>query len=154
MSSFVINKKEYIKAAGAVAGLADVHEIWYFSYETQRNMNADDYYNKFVECFEMNALSVQEQYKDKDVWTDSNDYKAEFKKAFNYSKFATMDYRKEQELVFELLQFFSSAEYQTEKESYYYKMKMFFNQILVSLFKAVFMKGYESESWGSFNIAI
>ena len=65
MSSFVISKKEYIKAAGIVAGIAEAQrDFWLFDYEAQRNSTPEDYYNRFAECYTMNALSVQEQYGD------------------------------------------------------------------------------------------
>lgn len=44
MSSFVIEKKEYVKAAGLVAGIAESKEIWFYSYKVQRNRKAEDYY--------------------------------------------------------------------------------------------------------------
>ena len=44
MSSFVIAKEEYIKAAGLIAGIKDVHrDIWLYDYEYGRNMEADDF---------------------------------------------------------------------------------------------------------------
>ena len=78
MSSFVINKKEYMKAAGIMAGLAQELQIWSYDYETRRNRTPEDYKRAFEECFTMNALSVAEQYRDKEAYTDSNDYKADF----------------------------------------------------------------------------
>ena len=39
MSSFVIEKREYVKAAGAVAGIASAsHHFWVYDYRMNRNM--------------------------------------------------------------------------------------------------------------------
>ena len=150
MSSFVIEKKEYVKAAGLVAGIAESKEIWFYSYKVQRNRKAEDYYNDFVECFEMNALSVQEQYKDSDAEFDSNTYMDTFQEYKKIGKKACFNYRDIVPIAVKLTDFFSSAIYQTEKESYMYKMQMFFNAISTKLFMAAYP--HECECWGDLNI--
>lgn len=75
MSSFAIEKREYIKAAGLVAGIVKAREVWIFNHRTQRNSEPEDFYDEFVRCFEMNAVSVQEQYHEDVPWSDSNEYR-------------------------------------------------------------------------------
>ena len=146
MSSFVINKKEYMKAAGLVAGLAQELQLWLYDMETRRNSTPEDYRRKFEECFTMNCLSVQDQYNDDSPYTDSNSYDQEFNEfqklgkqlAYNGGEVLTNAIR-------ELQSFFDSASYQTEYEPYMYKMNMFFNSIIVQLYKK--SSHYEADSW-------
>ena len=129
MSSFVVNKSEYIKAAGIVAGIAAARSLWIWDYEKHRNMMPEDYHRVFSECYTMNALSVQEQYHDTEPATDSRDYMALFKEYMQKAKAATMRPDRLRENILDLHSFFGCAEYQTEKEPYYFKMLMFFNRI-------------------------
>lgn len=151
MSSFIIGKSEYMKAAGLVSGLAEELKVWIYDHETNRNSTKEDYKRKFEECFMMNALSFQEQYKEQEVWTDSNSYEEEFNAYYKLGK--QLVYNDGEALINairELQQFFDSAMYQTEKESYMYKMQMFFNNLICQLFKQ--SSHYKPESWGSLEI--
>ena len=154
MSSFTIAKSEYIKAAGLVAGLAQELKAWIFDYECQRNSTDEDFRRKFTECFEMNALSVKEQYRGDEVGapsTDASSYMKEFKEYKNAG--ITLAIESGPALtnaINELSQFFSSAIYQTEKDSYMFKMQMYFDHIIVELFKQA--SHYECKSWGSLDI--
>lgn len=158
MSSFTISKSDYIKAAGIVAGIAEAsgrgngcRQVWLYDYETGRNSTPEDYYRRFTECFEMNALSVQEQYHDSTPELDSGEYKAEFKAALQTGKRLYFEQgEKLKNAIMELRQFFNSAIYQTEKQAYMFKMQMFFNQILSQLM--VYLWTYEPESWGDLKI--
>jgi hypothetical protein len=155
MSSFVISKSEYVKAAGVVSGIADAtknrcRKFAIYGYQERRWMNEKDYYNRFVECFEMNAISVSEQYHDDTVYTDSNEYMKEFREYQMIGKSAVMRPDKLREIIFELKQFFSGAQYQTEKEAYFFKMSMFFNQIIVELMDVAFP--YEAKSWSTLDL--
>lgn len=62
MSSFVIAKEEYIKAAGLVAAIADEKKFWIYNYKEGRNFLESDYYDCFVLAYKYNAYSVREQY--------------------------------------------------------------------------------------------
>ncbi len=148
MSSYVIGKQEYIKAAGLISGLAEGLELWVYSFENGRNMIPDDYYEKFSEIYTMNALSVQEQYRDKSPETDSNDYRKDFEiyRKSGYSIAVTREGLKE--AIAEIYSFFSSISYQIEKEAYMFKADMFLNRVLIKLMKELW-KGYEPESWGT-----
>ena len=156
MSSFTIAKKEYIKAAGLVWGLAQALELWVFDYESYRNSTAEDYHKKFSDFFTMNALSVKEQYHGDEVGaasTDSNDYMTDFKKMEKIGKTAGATREGLKEIVAELQSFFDSAVYQTEKDAYMYQMQFFFNNLMTQLYKKVFLYGNrESKSWGSLDI--
>ena len=152
MSSFTISKKEYVKAAGIVAGIASIKKMWVYDYQAGHNMEKKDYYERFVECFEMNALSVQEQYHDDSPEFDSATYQDEFNLAYSYGRTtAAVEPHHLPEVIMNLRNFFSCAEYQTEKMEYMFKMRMLFNQILVELMKYMY-NGPEADSWGTINI--
>lgn len=161
MSSFTISKKEYIKAAGIVAGIAEAsargagrYQLWLYDYETQRNSTAEDYYRRFSECYTMNAISVGEQYHDRTPETDSNEYRAEFKAAQAAGKKLYFEQgEKLKKAIMELRQFFHSAIYQTEKYSYMFKMQFFFYQIEDQLAEYLYSPG-ECESWGELKITV
>lgn len=156
MSSYVISKEEYIKAAGVVAGIVDklnagsLDRFWLYDYITRRNMTADDYYRNFAECFEMNALSVQEQYHDDTPERDDNEYFDTFSEYRAKAKRNAGKPDKLREMVLMLHSFFKSAEYQTEKESYYWKMTTFFNRINSALLP--FMTDQICETWGAIEL--
>ena len=158
MSSFVIDKKDYVTAAGIVAGIAKasaqgngVHALWVYDYQTQRNSTPEDYYRKFSEFYTMNALSVAEQYHDKTPETNSNDYKKEFAAAMQTGKKLYFERgEKLKNAIMELRAFFSSAVYQTEKYEYMFAMQMYFDHILVQLMPYLWQ--HETESWGDLKI--
>jgi len=134
MSSFVIKKELYVKAAGLVAGIAEVKNVWVYDYKARRPFDKKLYYNAFVECYEMNALSVQEQYKDPEPEADPNDYIKEFNAAYICGRDTAILYPERlKNAIMDLREFFSCAMYQTEKDAYYFKMQMLFDRILVQL---------------------
>ena len=156
MSSFVIGKAEYIKAAGVIAGIAEEEEsnpvprFYVYDYQRGRKMTGADFYDAFCECFQMNAISVSEQYKDNEIYTDSDYYLGLYERAKKAGKAAARDPEKLKRTVYDLADFLQSAEYQTEKEAYFFKMKMIFNEILVQLFGLLWP--HECECWGEFTV--
>lgn len=149
MSSYVISKEDYIKAAGIVAGIAEVKELWIFDYQKGRSMTTADYYDKFVEIFEMNAISVQEQYGDKEPEHDNNTYMKTWEKAYRKGKqFAY--YENIEEPTLHLVDFFSSVVYQIEKPAYMWNVRSFFDRLAVQLFEKA--HPHEVESWGSLEL--
>lgn len=152
MSSFVISKKEYIKAAGVVAGIAAaIRDFWLFNYEKGRKYTEADYYDTFSEFFTMNALSVQMQYGDKVAAEDPADYKKDFEKARNLGKQLVYAGNKAvNDAAVELNDFFRSCIYQTEYEPYMWKMSMFFDRIISEIFEKV--NPHECRSWSELKI--
>ena len=157
MSCFVIGKEEYVKAAGAVAGLVSGNpfrrEIFIYDYQRQKRMNGKDFYDCFVELFQMNALNVYEYYSPRhpedELYTDSNDYTGLFKEWEGIRKAAARDPEKRQKIIFNLRDFFRSAQYQTaENDAYFFKMKTIFDNVLVALMEMLYP--HECECWGEF----
>ena len=161
MSCFVISKSEYIKAAGLIAGLAEAsskshaNRFWLYNFKDNRNYTTDDYYKTFCKCFEYNALSVQQQYKDEQPELDDNEYKDVFKEYINKGKrlFIYKGSQDTKNAVINLKRFFDSCIYQTEEETYSTKMRYFFNQILVNLMEYAITTNEDSvTSWGTLDI--
>ena len=84
MSSFVIDKQEYIKAGGFFAGLAEQlnyyrEPVIYWWDSTKGDLlDAEDYYKAFASLYEMNARSVMLQYGDRRAESDEADYRDDF----------------------------------------------------------------------------
>lgn len=136
MSSFVILKENYVKAAGLVAGIAKVKDLFIYDYQNGRKMTETDFYNSFIECYDMNKLSVVEQYHDPEMAgrePSDKELASVFKEYMQKGVSCMMSYSKSKDMIMHLRNFFQCAEYQTEKETYYFKMGMFFNRILVAL---------------------
>ena len=142
MSSCVIDKAAYMKAAGAVAAVADVyrkdiwHEIFIYDYEAGHRMEAEDFRRRFTRCFEMNCLSVQEQYHDAEPFTDESEHTDAYRAGYAIGKKAARDIPELRELIYNLRQFFGSCLYQIENRAYLFNMQAFFNEIIVALLGA------------------
>lgn len=137
MSSFTIGKKDYMRCAGLLAGIAEGTErspyhLWVYDYQTNRNMKAEDYKREFEKLYQMNALSVQEQYNDQDSSMDLGTYDADFRMYQKRGKLAAvgLDKISLKEWTNNLNRFFSSVIYQTEKPEYMFQMEFFFGRII------------------------
>ena len=157
MSSFVISKVEYVKAAGFVAGLMSAYDhgseaLWMWDPELGRAMTEKDVYDRFVECFRMNAQSVYDQYSprhpDETLCVDNEAYRAEFTEYRKKGQNVAYDETRLLECVQNLRDFFQSALYQTEDEESNDKMDRFFNRILVTLLPKLYP--HEVSCWGEF----
>ena len=86
MSSFVINKQEYIKAGGFFAGLAEQLNyyrepvIYWWDSAKGDVLDAEDYYKAFASLYEMNARSVMLQYGESRMQSDEADYRKDFER--------------------------------------------------------------------------
>lgn len=152
MSSFVISKDQYAKAAGVVAGLfGSDRDMFFYDYTAGRRATEKDFLDRFLECYEMNAASVIEQYNDPEMEvTPANDKecKAAFLEGLKKGKSAYINDRRR--AVSELMHFFRSALYQTEKEAYYFKMMMLFNRLSVLMCERWILP--RAESWGTLEL--
>lgn len=157
MSSYVISKREYIKAAGIVAGIVAVSElpgrngrrVWVYDYTMRRNMTAADYRRQFAACYELNARSVAEQYGDEEPEHDEGDYHAEYSAAFRYAyKTFCSGYGREI-IMTDLRGFFQCALYQTENEEYAAAMRYFFDMVNAEIDRNFFDREDDHKgTWG------
>ena len=165
MSSFVISKEEYIKAAGFFAGITEqenrYHEplIYWWSNNKRKLLEAKDYYFAFVSLYEMNAKSVSKQYGDKlEIYNDSEDYKEAFETSKSYAKrlvgFAKTDVLFPlQQACFDFFNFTRSVDYQIEDRKLAAEANKFLNKCNSMLLGVLYqMNHHESDCWGSFSI--
>lgn len=161
MSSFVISKKEYIRVAGFLAGLADslycgepALRLW--DYSRNRVYTPDDYYKAFVWLHHLNAKSVQLQYKDDEMETDPDNYLGEF--AVYKSKASSMYNYKRQNLPLQVARinlFLNSVLYQIEDQECERQAKGFIYRLMFQLERTVSRRVYKEEeldSWSSFEL--
>ena len=167
MSSFVISKEDYIKAAGFFAGVAEQksyhHEnvIYWWSDSKKGLLTSEDYYKAFSQLYDMNAISVMRQYGDKTRETDAKDYKRTFEKykaatanlytsAYIGSSFGYAEFRK---AVFNFYQFTRSVNYQIEDRKLAADANKFMNKCNSLLLGVLYQLNHiESDCWGSFDI--
>ena len=107
MSSFVVNKEDYIKFAGIVSGICA---------NTKKSVYTKDIYSHIVRCYERNVASVNEQYND-NAEPEKKAYKNTFvsweqKGGYIYNA-AMKDKRVAMRTINELSHFVASCLYQT-----------------------------------------
>ena len=147
MSSFVINKSEYVRAAGLMYGI-----------EASRRGNAHGYFldnvrKNFVKCYELNVDSVNEQYND-NAEKDGCEYEYEFQqfcKIGERIKCGFYDVKMTfEELRINLMHFFRSVLYQIENKEMSQFVGAFFFECASKLFGDEL---YAAEGWwGSIEI--
>ena len=133
MSSFVIDKQEYIKAGGFFAGLAEQLNyyrepvIYWWDSAKGGLLDAEDYYKAFASLYEMNARSVMLQYGDSRMQSDEADYRKDFE---HYRSIAAQlyhsGYTELQDAIFDFLSFCDSASCQIEDKAIAKKANRFF----------------------------
>ena len=146
MSSFVISKKEYIKAAGLMYGVEsakrDKHQ--YF---------LDHVYENFVECYEMNVTSVNEQYGTKDesdgaAYTYVFEEYSEKGKRIAEGSYKGMTFN---QMRLNLWHFFGSIMYQIEEPSCSHAVGGFLFTCVSKLFEKDF-RTINSTWWGEIEL--
>lgn len=170
MSSFVISKKEYVKAAGFIAGLASQKNfyreplVYWYSFKKKRILTPDDYYDMFVSMYRANAKSVQLQYNDKEPENDPEDYKDEFQTMITatHEMFVACtikgDHKAKQQFInsiFEFHGFSRSVNYQIEDEELNKRCNHLLDKcqtFLVDILQNT-INHYEFDSWATFNLA-
>lgn len=140
MSSFVISKVEYIKAAGLIYGIESSKRYphkWFL----------DNVRKGFVECYEMNVASVEKQYGEK-IGFDGCAYDSTFEQYCKGGEriWLGMDRKitDRNEVKNGLMMFFNSVLYQIEEEEMCQKVSSFFFLCATKLFD---MEINECEDW-------
>lgn len=166
MSSFAISKREYIKAAGYFAGLADQENYYYkesaiFWYNSKKGglMDAEDYYKAFCSLYEMNGRSVMLQYHHSSAESDPEEYRQDFteyrrKAADLYKNAVTVaGYTELRDSIFEFLNFCNSVAYQIEDSGLSRQAKRFMYTCQHYLLKVLCdVSCYHPDCWGDFNL--
>lgn len=148
MSSFIVSKAAYMRAAVLIAGIQDVkRKNLVYDYSSRKWLQSEDYLSKLAHFYELNKLSVIEQYND-DRMEGTPPTSAACKAIFaEYRKkgrqYVIDGYTKD--LIMQLRDFFGCCEYQTEKETYYFEMHMFFDRLLVALMP--YLHAVQCDGW-------
>jgi hypothetical protein len=112
MSSFIISKKEYIKAAGLVCGVASCSKYG------GNPVFCANVKKQFEHIYNLNVYSYEEQY-DEDVEKDTRDYEYVFNDYKELGRRIYMGLESKMSLDtlrYSLINFFRSATYQIENE--------------------------------------
>ena len=131
MSSFVIAKSDYIRAAAFLAAAAG-HQDYYgdpvlslWNARAGRRYTAEDIQRDFTRLYEINAADVAEQYRNATRCTDPESYSEEFaatKAAAaqllnrGYTLERDTERKQLQRVTYGLIEFLNSARYQIEGE--------------------------------------
>jgi len=164
LSSFIINKRAYVRVAGVVAGIIKAANdnsrfprVYFYDRMTGENMAPSGYLEKFVQCYEMNVESVNEQYKhhapckvDQNEYED--DFRAYYKHGYDVCMRRFMFPNKFYGILYELTQFADSVNYQIENPALNQIVCEWFDFILVRLFRLMDMHHDGHESWGDFSL--
>ena len=167
MSSFVIDKQEYIKAGGFFAGLADLLNyfnepvIYWLDSAKGGLLDSEDYYKAFASLDEMNARSVMLQYGDSRMQSDDADYRKDFE---HYRSIAAQlyhtaymgsvkGYTELQDAIFDFLHFCNSASYQIEDKAIAKKANRVFYKAQHFLLELLMERNYyKSDCCGNFDL--
>lgn len=129
MSSFIVDKKEFIKAAGLMHGIesADRHPHTWF---------LDHVKEMFEECYNLNVKSVSKQYHtrykaDKEAY---DDLFIEYSKKGRYIWLGFNEKIDRTKLRYILINFFSCVDYQIEDEKMSDRANAIFYQCIYKLF--------------------
>lgn len=131
MSSFIINKKEYIKAAGLVCGVASCSKYG------GSPVFCANVKKQFEHIYKLNVYSWCEQY-DEDVEKDTKNYEKIFKqyKELGIRIYMGLESRMSLDaLRYSLMKFFSSATYQIENEDANMEAASYFYTCIETLFE-------------------
>lgn len=140
MSSFIVDKVEFVKAAGLLYGI-----------EAAKGVHAHKWFldcvrSEFEDCYRLNAESVDEQYNEISE-EDTNSYDDVFEQYRQIGLeigFGTCKKIDLKSLRIKMWMFFNSVLYQTESEEAHDKISSWF---LVCLTKLFHKEIYDVEGW-------
>ena len=170
MSSFVVDKREYTKAAGFLAAVTETKNyyqkpvMYLWNKSQHRPYTADDVLQDFARLYTINAAAVAAQYGDAEPEADPADHRDVFaaakargadlmRKGYTLGQQqATYDLRR---AVYGCIMFFRSAMYQIEGDEYERRALRILNKYFRGLY-AVLQKldglvEDDFRSWGSFD---
>jgi hypothetical protein len=169
MSSFVISKSEYIKAAGFCSAAAatlnyyrePVLRVW--NKKHNRVSTAEDIRADFTRLYEINLAAVNAQYGD-DFPSDTAEYMGDFYAVQTNAKnfFSRHDnpenLRRLMTTAYGLIQFFDCVQYQIEGDEYTRRALNILNKYYRALHKlTMYLSTVTSEDvsdyWGNFQIS-
>lgn len=170
MSSFVISKGEYAKAAGFLSAIVEaknyyrepVLSLW--NKAQCRRYTAEDVRRDFSRLYEINAAAVAEQYHDPEREHDPDAHDAAFAAGKSrgeqlmrqgYSMERSKPRRDLQRATYGCIQFFHSALHQIESDEYQRRALRILNKYFRGLYEVLRkldgVTDDDCRSWGSFD---
>ena len=117
--------------------------------EKNRKIEGNVIYEKFCECYMLNAESVALQYNENPE-IDDEPYYDELAKAFWIGKRVASDNGKLAEMIAKLQEFFSSVRYQIEEPKAAARVTAFMNEVIAKLVGTLL---YEQDgNWGELDL--
>lgn len=164
MSSFVIDKRSYVRVGAIVAGVCKARrgshcELWVYDYEKNRPMKGLDFVDRFVECYKLNVESVCKQYAhDKEygnpnTYIDNDDYDDDYVRYFKYGEKIAFDTLLMMDTVWDIINFSNSVSYQIEDPVCNEVVMGWFNMIISKLTRIADLED-ERNQWGEFDLGL
>lgn len=138
MSSFIIDKWEYMKMAGAIAGIC--HDFG------SCGMTEDDIIDSAERIYMENVKSVNMQY-GTNIEPDRKKYIKEYNTAYNGTRWADIGFQMMVEN--NIIGFLRSVMYQIENEECAKKVSVEICEIVFAMNRAI---GVDNGMWGQFNV--
>lgn len=165
MSSFVIDKVNYVRVGALVAGIKSLYKdsVWFYNSETKRDIGGWDFVQKFLHCYYMNVESVDKQYnlETKETAKNDNDFCfitagsetiKEYFRYFHYGQDIAGTPYKIMEIVWKLIEFSRSVNYQIEDPVCNSLVMEWFNAVIVKLTRLANTNVVCDEQWGEFDL--
>ena len=163
MSSFVIDKRSYVRVGAIVAGIAKAtrgtnRELWLYDNVLGRNLKGTDFVDKFVECYKLNVDSVCKQYAhchdeycDPKTYEDNNDYDDDYIRYFKFGEGIADSTLDLMDVVWNLIYFSRSVNYQIEDPIDNQIVMEWFNLVIAKLTQIADLKD-DRDMWGEFDL--
>lgn len=175
MSSFIINKDEYLKAAGFVSAMVETTTrlqesiFWLWNKRENRTYTADDVKKDFARLYKINFKAVYDGYhrtpRSEEFAPDTAEYTAEFDRykaqgltlvRKGYTLLQTTEKEKLRKAVYALTQFFDSVLYQIDDDKNQKSALKIMNKYYRKLYSILHHLDHNTtgdlQSWGKFNI--
>ena len=142
MSSFIIDKREYVRCAGMMHGILD-------QFREADRMFKVELYDRMVEVYMCNVKSFNIQY-DTNEEPEDDEYRDEYdmyrKKGYR------LDVKETRRMFFNIIKFFRSADYQIEDDECLIKAESIFWDCTSVLVSNIFQSMGNDITWGEFDV--
>lgn len=147
MSSFVISKVEFVKAAGLMSGFEK-------SKKNPHKWFVENIHARFADAYIANEISVAYQYNREIGTIDRNDYTQGFERAEKVAieVFTKGTEEERDRLRYTLINFFSSIDYQVEDKEQSMKVRSLLFECTEKLLEKEIKKHRVKDCWGCINL--
>lgn len=159
MSSFIIDKQEYIKVGAFIGAFTEIRyrgDLLIYIYNEKANnlYNANDVINEMINIYKLNVDSVNKQYGDRTEYDNEEIDQMAVTKYMSYAKKILYDAKKLESAIANVHKFFRSVNYQIEDKTMNNEAKETMQKFELALWNVLIeIKGIPTDSWGNFDIA-